>query len=92
MMTSTIQSSKFVFILANSADLDEMLHCAAFHLGQHCLTKYIKSYSAYKELQQKKPTKGAKPFFFGVLWPFSEADPFSLFSLDESSPPESLLD
>ena len=32
------------------------------------------------------------PFFFGVLWPSSLDDVFSLFSLDESSPPESLLD
>lgn len=34
----------------------------------------------------------AIPFFFGVLCPFSEVEPFSLFSLEESSPPESLLD
>ena len=29
-----------VFILANSVNPDEMLHCAAFHLGIHCLPKY----------------------------------------------------
>ena len=29
-----------IFTLANSADLDEMLHYAAFHLGLHCLPKY----------------------------------------------------
>ena len=29
-----------LFILANNADLDEMQHNAAFHLGLHCLPKY----------------------------------------------------
>ena len=29
------------FVLANSVDLDEMLHYAAFHLGLHCLAKKI---------------------------------------------------
>ena len=29
-----------VLILANSADPGEMQHCAAFHLGLHCLLKY----------------------------------------------------
>ena len=28
------------FVLANSADPDEMPHHAAFHLGLHCLLKY----------------------------------------------------
>ena len=28
-------------ILANSADPDEMQHYAAFHLGLHCLPKYL---------------------------------------------------
>ena len=28
-------------IVANSADPDEMLHYAAFHLGQQCLPKYL---------------------------------------------------
>ena len=28
------------FILANSADTDEMPPYAAFHLGRHCLPKY----------------------------------------------------
>ena len=32
-------SLKIVFILANSADPDEMPHKAAFHLGLHCLLK-----------------------------------------------------
>ena len=30
-----------VLIIANSADLDEMQHHAAFHLGLHCLPKYL---------------------------------------------------
>ena len=34
-------SLKMVFTLANSADPDEMLHKAAFHLGLHCLPKYL---------------------------------------------------
>ena len=33
-------SLKIVFILANSADPDEMQHYAAFYLGLHCLQKY----------------------------------------------------
>ena len=33
-------SLKIDFALANSADPDEMLHYAAFHLGLHCLPKY----------------------------------------------------
>ena len=31
---------KIVLVLANSVDPDEMQHCAAFHLGLHCLLKY----------------------------------------------------
>ena len=34
-------SLNIVFIFANSADPDEMLHYAAFHLGLHCLPKYL---------------------------------------------------
>ena len=34
-------SLKIYFILANSADPDEMLPYAAFHLGLHCLPKYL---------------------------------------------------
>ena len=30
-----------VFVLANSADTDEMPHYVAFHLGLHCLPKYM---------------------------------------------------
>ena len=33
-------SLKINFILANSADPDEMPNYAAFHLGAHCLPKY----------------------------------------------------
>ena len=31
---------KINFVFANSADPDEMLHYAAFHLGLYCLSKY----------------------------------------------------
>ena len=34
-------SLKVVFILANSADPDEMLPNATFYLGLHCLPKYL---------------------------------------------------
>ena len=34
-------SQKIDFVLANSADPDEMQHYAAFHLGLHCLPKYL---------------------------------------------------
>ena len=33
-------SLKIDFVLANSADPDEMPHYAAFHLGLHCWPKY----------------------------------------------------
>ena len=33
-------SLKMDFVLANSADPDEMLQYVAFHLGLHCLQKY----------------------------------------------------
>ena len=32
---------RYLFILANSAEHDEMSPYAAFHLGLHCLPKYI---------------------------------------------------
>ena len=32
---------KINFNLANSADRDEMTHYAAFHVGLHCLPKYM---------------------------------------------------
>ena len=31
----------FVFTFTNSVDPDEMQHYAAFHLGNHCLQKYL---------------------------------------------------
>ena len=34
-----LQSLKIVFIIANSADPDEMPPIAAFHLGFHCMPK-----------------------------------------------------
>ena len=34
-------SLKVVLILANSANPDELQHYAAFHLGLHCLPKYL---------------------------------------------------
>ena len=34
-------SLKIDLILANSVDPDEMPHYAAFHLGLHCLLKYL---------------------------------------------------
>ena len=34
-------SLKNVLIITNSADPDEMLPYAAFHLGLHCLPKYL---------------------------------------------------
>ena len=34
-------SLKIVLISANSVDSDEMQHYAAFHLGLHCLPKYL---------------------------------------------------
>ena len=34
-------SLKIVSVLTNSADPDEMLRYAAFHLGLHCLSKYL---------------------------------------------------
>ena len=34
-------SLKIVFVLANSAYPDEMLLYASFHLGFHCLPKYL---------------------------------------------------
>ena len=32
---------KIVLIFANSTDYDEMLPYAAFHLGLHCMPKYL---------------------------------------------------
>ena len=35
-----VLSLKIILMLANSADIDEMEHYAAFHLGLHCLPEY----------------------------------------------------
>ena len=32
---------KIEFVIANSADLDEIRHSTAFHLGLHCFAKYL---------------------------------------------------
>ena len=40
LITCCTFSVKIDFVLANSADPDEMLHYAAFHLGLHCLSHY----------------------------------------------------
>ena len=37
-------SLKIVFVLANSADLDKIPHYVAFHMGLHCLAKYLTCY------------------------------------------------
>ena len=34
-------SMKIIFISATSADPDEMLHYASFHLGLHCLQIFL---------------------------------------------------
>ena len=40
------------FILVNSLYSDEMLHFAAFHLGLHCLQKYlIRGFQSIKDLK-----------------------------------------
>ena len=36
-----ILSLEIVFILANGEDPDEMPHDVTFHLGLHCLPKYV---------------------------------------------------
>ena len=40
-INGVLLSLKIVFILAYSADPDEMLPYVAFHLGIHCLHKYL---------------------------------------------------
>ena len=49
-------SLKIVLILANNADPDEMQHYAAFHLGLHCLPKYM-GFPVYKRLIGAYPIK-----------------------------------
>ena len=57
-------SQKIGFIFANSADPDEMLHYAAFHLGHHCLPKYLLTgVSRMKRVKAfKNDVKGFKKF------------------------------
>ena len=43
-------SLKIVFILTNSADPDEMLDYAAFHLGLYCLPKHSVQYKKKRKL------------------------------------------
>ena len=40
-------SLKTIFVLANSADPDVMLHPVVFHVGLHCLPKYVYVYPDY---------------------------------------------
>ena len=42
-------SLKIVCILTNSADPDEMLPYVAFHLGLHCLSKYLFTGISYEK-------------------------------------------
>ena len=44
---------KIVFNLANSADLDEMPPYVAFHLGLHCLPKYLLTSFQNKQVKRK---------------------------------------
>ena len=37
-----------ILILANSADPDKMQHYAAFHLGLHCLPKYMYPFRGFQ--------------------------------------------
>ena len=46
------------FILANSADSDEMWHYAAFHLGLHCLAKWDCSGSFVECLTRDRGAEG----------------------------------
>ena len=39
--SDVLMSIKFVFVTANSADSDEIQCYVAFHLGFHCLPKYL---------------------------------------------------
>ena len=47
-------SLKIDFVLAKSADPDEMSHYAEFHLGLHCLLKYpILGFLVFKGLSKQ---------------------------------------
>ena len=56
MFISCILSLNNVFILANSADPDKMLHDVAFHLDLHCLPKYLSMKRVNTKLIQDKKT------------------------------------
>ena len=53
-------SLKVVLTLANSVNPDEMQHYAAFHLGLHCLPKYL-----FRSFQYSKGWTGFLPSNFG---------------------------
>ena len=42
---------KIEFVLVNSAEPDEMLHYAAFHLGLHSLPKYLSTSTQNKRVK-----------------------------------------
>ena len=45
---------KIDFYISNSANTDEMLHYAAFHLGLHCLPKYLFIYIQNEKVKSLK--------------------------------------
>ena len=55
-----LQSLRIIFITENSADPDEMLPSAAFHLGLHCFSKYSLGVSS---VQRANPLT---PFMLGM--------------------------
>ena len=42
------------FVSVNSADPDEMPHYAAYHLGLHCLPKYLLGASSLQRVKREK--------------------------------------
>ena len=54
-------SLKIAFVLANSVDPDEMSHYTAFHLGLHCLPKYM--FRVYYSIQRVKKGKIEELFY-----------------------------
>ena len=50
-MSDLFLSMKIVFTITNSLDPDEMPHTAAFHLGLHCLPKYLYMILRLKQLK-----------------------------------------
>ena len=47
---------KIFFTFTNSVDPDEMQHYAAFHLGLHCLQKYLfRGFTEFKGLSLVPP-------------------------------------